>query len=199
MKLILATRNKGKISEFKELLKDTGFEITGIEQYPFLQEVAETGSTFAENAALKAEYVANATNILAVADDSGLAVDALNGAPGINSARFAGVHGDDQANNDKLLMLLAKVPPEQRTGRFCCAIAITPPGGATIIVEGVCEGTIASEPKGDKGFGYDPLFIPEGYKVTMGQMPDEEKNKISHRAKAVAKAHDIIGKVAKGR
>ncbi|MBS4026546.1 MAG: RdgB/HAM1 family non-canonical purine NTP pyrophosphatase [Clostridia bacterium] len=201
MKVVLATRNQGKVKEFRELLAELDIEIMGLDQFPQIGDIEETGLTFSENAALKAEIVTFSTGLPTVADDSGLEVDALGGAPGVNSARFAGVHGDDRANNEKLLELMSGVT-ELRTGRFRCAIAICVPAGKdteavtkiikTHIVEGSCEGKIGWKAVGQHGFGYDPLFIPDGYEITMGQMDDVEKNKISHRAKAVAKAIDIL-------
>jgi XTP/dITP diphosphohydrolase len=205
MKVVLATRNQGKVKEFRELLAELDIEIVGLDQFPQIGEIEETGLTFRENAALKAETVAYSTGLPAVADDSGLEVDALGGAPGVNSARFAGAHGDDRANNEKLLDLMNGAT-ELRTGRFRCAIAICIPAAKdteavtkiikTHIVEGNCEGKISWEAVGQHGFGYDPLFIPDGYEITMGQMGDVEKNKISHRAKAVAKAIVILKELA---
>jgi XTP/dITP diphosphohydrolase len=205
MKIVLATRNQGKAREFRELLAALNIEIVGLDHFPQIGEIEETGTTFRDNAALKAETVAARTGLPAMADDSGLEVDALGGAPGVNSARFAGAHGDDLANKQKLLDLMSGVADEFRTGRFRCAIAICIPDAKagdeavtistnahTHIVEGCCEGRIGWKAVGQNGFGYDALFIPDGYTVTMGQMEDGEKNKISHRAKAAAKALVVL-------
>lgn len=192
LKIVLATRNQGKVKEFRELLSSSHIEIVGLDKFPQVGEIEEIGATFKENAAIKAETVSKITGLPVVADDSGLEVDFLNGAPGVNSARFAGVHGNDEANNNKLLQLMDNVPLEKRTGRFVCAIAIAIPDSITHIVEGMCEGSIALETLGTGGFGYDPLFIPKDYQVTMGQMSKEEKNKISHRSKAVGKAVKVL-------
>ncbi len=194
--IVLATKNKGKIKEFSRLLADVEVEIMGMDSFPHIVPVEETGATFAENAILKAKQVAEETGLIAIADDSGLAVDCLDGAPGVYSARYAGEHGDDGANNHKLLEIMKNIPAERRQGRFHCAIAISLPGGQkTTVVEDVCQGSIAYKEEGDNGFGYDPLFIPDGFKKTMGQMEEDEKNKISHRAKAVAKAVAILKKL----
>ena len=193
--IVLATKNKGKIKEFSRLLADVEVEILGMDSFPHIVPVEETGATFAENAILKAEQVANETGLIAIADDSGLVVDCLDGAPGVYSARYAGDHGDDKANNLKLLAVMKNIPTDRRQGRFHCAIAISQPGGQTIVVEDVCQGCIAYKEEGDNGFGYDPLFIPDGFKKTMGQMEQDEKNKISHRAKAVAKAVATLKKL----
>ncbi|MBO8141774.1 MAG: RdgB/HAM1 family non-canonical purine NTP pyrophosphatase [Firmicutes bacterium] len=170
------------------LLAGLPARVVDLSAFPGAPEVEETGSTFAENARLKAEAAARHTGLWAVADDSGLVVDALGGRPGVLSARFAGPGATDEANNRLLLELLASVPPERRTARFVCAIAIAAPGGRTWVDEGVCEGLVAMAPRGDGGFGYDPLFVVAGLGKTFAELSTGEKNRISHRAKALAKA-----------
>lgn len=199
MKIVIATKNIGKLKEFKELISDEDIQLLDLSNFSEIGDIEETGNTFKDNAILKGEFVAKHTELIAVADDSGLEVDALQGQPGVLSARFAGAHGDDKANNAKLLTLMEQVPDEQRTARFHCAIAICLPSGENFTVEGICEGRIAWKEEGYQGFGYDPLFIPAGYHITMGQMSQEEKNKISHRSKAVAQAIDIINKLKKNK
>ena len=191
-KLVIASRNKGKISELRELLKGHNFEIYSLEDYPHITEIEETGNSFKENALIKARITAQKTGCLALADDSGLEVDALDGSPGIYSSRFAGPEKDDEANNRKLLSLLEGVPLEKRTARFRCVVAAVDPQGIEITTEGVCEGKIGFEPKGSHGFGYDPIFIVEEYGLTMAELGPEIKNKISHRAKAFAKMAAVL-------
>ena len=148
-------------------------------------EIIEDGTTFEENSYKKAFEIMKLTGMPSVADDSGLAVDALDGAPGVYSARFSGLDGDDKANNRKLLELLKDVTMEKRTARFVSVITLIFPDGKTIVCRGECEGHIMFEESGSNGFGYDPLFRPEGYEVSFGQLPAEEKNRISHRAKSL--------------
>ncbi len=183
-KLVAATKNFGKLKELKALLGDK-FDVVSMHEAGVDDEIEETGVTFEENAAIKAESLMKLVGCATVADDSGLEVDALNGAPGVYSARYIGVHGDDEANNDKLLKELENVPAP-RTGRFVCAIALARPGRETMIVRGACEGSIAFERKGNGGFGYDPLFECNQLNgKTFAQASDEEKNSISHRANAI--------------
>lgn len=184
-KLVVATRNQKKLRELAALLADLPVEVVGLDRFPGTPEVEETGTTFAENARLKALAAARSTGQWAVADDSGLEVDALDGRPGVRSARFAGPGATDEANNALLLQLLRDVPPERRRGRFRCAIAIASPTGETWVDEGVCEGVIAEAPRGEGGFGYDPLFIVPELGRTFAELPAEEKNRISHRARAL--------------
>lgn len=183
MKLLVATRNQGKILELRRMLGE--HELVGLgDDAP---EVEETGETFEANAVLKARAYAAHTGLPTLADDSGLEVDALGGAPGVHSARYAGVHGDDEANNDKLIEALSDVPDADRGGRFVCALAfVDPSDGTTNVVRGVIEGSLLRAPRGEGGFGYDPLFLPLGETRTTAEMPASEKNQISHRAKAVA-------------
>lgn len=190
--IVLASGNKGKIAEFQRLLDGMDIVVRPMNDYPEIGEIVEDGSTFAENALIKARVVAKATGKTALADDSGLMVDALDGAPGIYSARFAGEQGNDAANNEKLLTLLAEVPEEKRTGQFFCAIAIVLPDGREYTVEGVCPGKILRELRGAGGFGYDPLFYVEEYQKTFAELTMEEKNAISHRGRANQKAVEII-------
>ena len=186
-KLVLASRNKGKIEELKAFLAGLPWQVTALADYPDVPEVAEDGATFIENASKKASVVAKALGVWTLADDSGLTVDYLKGAPGVYSARFAGVHGDDQKNNEKLLNLLAGVPWPQRTARFHSALAFASPDGQVWTTEGQCEGVIALAPHGQGGFGYDPLFYLPELGLTMAELAEEEKNKISHRAVAMKK------------
>ncbi|MDN5381068.1 MULTISPECIES: XTP/dITP diphosphatase [Streptomyces] len=185
-RLILATRNTGKIAELRAILGDAGLphELVGTDAYPEIPDVKETGVTFAENALLKAHALARATGLPAIADDSGLCVDVLGGAPGIFSARWAGRHGDDQANLNLLLAQLADVPDEHRTAHFACAAALALPDGTERVVEGRLRGTLRHKPAGTNGFGYDPILQPEGETRTCAELSPEEKNAISHRGKA---------------
>ncbi len=187
-KLLLATRNKGKIEEFRRILEDIAagqIELVGLDQFPNLHDVDETGTTFEENALLKAREMCEASGIPAIADDSGLCVDYLNGDPGIFSARWAGSHGDDKANTAKVLASLADVPDEKRGAHFICVAALALPDGRTHVEEGKFEGWILHEPIGDQGFGYDPIFRPDGYAISSAQMSAEEKDAISHRGKSL--------------
>lgn len=192
MKLVLATRNRGKVRELGELVSPFGYEVVSLDHYPGVPEIIEDGTTFKENAVKKATTVARLTGQLALADDSGLEVDYLGGAPGVYSARFAGEGHDDRANNEKLLRLLEGVPPEKRTARFRCVVAVATPQGQVFTAEGSCEGIIAGEPRGEGGFGYDPLFYLPGYGKTFAQLDPAEKNRISHRARALALAREIL-------
>ena len=187
-KLLLATRNKGKIEEFRRILEDIAagqIQLVGLDQFPDLHDVDETGSTFEENALLKAREMCEASGIPAIADDSGLCVDYLNGDPGIFSARWAGSHGDDKANIAKVLTSLSDVPDEKRSAHFTCVAALALPDGRTHVEEGKFEGWILREAIGDQGFGYDPIFRPDGYSISSAQMSAEEKDAISHRGKSL--------------
>ncbi|MEU1334320.1 RdgB/HAM1 family non-canonical purine NTP pyrophosphatase [Streptomyces sp. NPDC005865] len=186
-RLILATRNAGKITELRAILADAGLdhELVGADAYPEIPDVRETGVTFAENALLKAHALARATGLPAVADDSGLCVDVLGGAPGIFSARWAGRHGDDQANLDLLLAQLGDIDaPEHRGAHFACAAALALPDGTERVVEGHLPGTLRHAPAGTGGFGYDPILQPDGETRTCAELTAAEKNAISHRGKA---------------
>ncbi|MEU1115755.1 MULTISPECIES: RdgB/HAM1 family non-canonical purine NTP pyrophosphatase [unclassified Streptomyces] len=186
-RLILATRNAGKITELRAILADAGLdhELVGADAYPEIPDVRETGVTFAENALLKAHALARATGLPAVADDSGLCVDVLGGAPGIFSARWAGRHGDDQANLDLLLAQLGDIDaPEHRGAHFACAAALALPDGTERVVEGHLPGTLRHAPAGTGGFGYDPILQPTGETRTCAELTASEKNAISHRGEA---------------
>lgn len=183
--LVAATRNFGKLKEIRALLSDR-FDILSAAEAGFDTDVDETGETFAENAVIKAKALMELTGCAALADDSGLMVDALNGRPGVYSARYCGVHGDDEANNDKLLKELENVPAP-RTARFVSAVALCRPGRDPLVTEGACEGKILFERRGNGGFGYDPLFASDDLDgVTFGEAPDAEKQRISHRSRAIA-------------
>lgn len=186
MTVVAATQNRHKIEEIEAITKEFDINIISRQEAgaPDI-EIVEDGTTFEENSYKKAFEIMKLTGIPSVADDSGLAVDALDGAPGVYSARFSGLDGDDKANNRKLLELLKDVTMEKRTARFVSVITLIFPDGKTIVCRGECEGHIMFEESGSNGFGYDPLFRPEGYEVSFGQLPAEEKNRISHRAKAL--------------
>jgi XTP/dITP diphosphohydrolase len=187
-KLLLATRNQGKIVEFRRILDAIApgeIELVGLDQFPDLHDVDETGTTFQENALLKAREMSEATGLPAIADDSGLCVDALNGDPGIFSARWAGEHGNDKANLEKVLTQLKEVPDEARTAYFICVAALYLPDGRTHCEEGRFLGTISHSPVGENGFGYDPIFQPAGLSISSAQMSPEEKDAMSHRGKAL--------------
>jgi len=186
--LLLATRNQGKIVEFRRILDEAApgaIELVGLDQFPNLHDVDETGSTFQENALLKAREMSEATGLPAIADDSGLCVDALNGDPGIFSARWAGVHGDDAANLAKVLSQLEGVEDSKRGAFFICVTALYLPGGQSHCEEGRFYGSILHQPVGTNGFGYDPIFAPQGMSISSAQMSAEEKDALSHRGKAL--------------
>ena len=183
--LIIATRNKHKAEEIARILPEQ-FELHTLAEYPDAPDPEETGRTFAENACIKAEAISACYPGLVVADDSGICVDLLSGMPGIMSARFAGTHGEDMENNRKLLRELAALPGQAPyTARYVCAISLARGGQEIARFEGRVEGRITLRPQGSGGFGYDPLFIPEGYCCTMAELSAEEKNRISHRARAL--------------
>jgi len=192
MRLILATRNQGKIKELVSLLSPLDLEVVSLSLYPEIPEIIEDGTTFVENAVIKAKTIALATGCLAMGDDSGLEVDYLNGAPGIFSARFAGEKSNDDANNSKLLKLLENVPWEERKARFICVVAIAIPSGRIFTAEGSCQGVIAFEQKGSGGFGYDPLFYVTEFGKTFAELEPAVKNTISHRARALTGAYKIL-------
>ncbi len=189
----MATRNQNKVEEINSKFAHLNhIEFRGISQYDNISEIEETGTTFTENALIKAREVSKLTGEIAMADDSGIVVDALNGEPGIYSARYGGAGLSDEDRTDLLLRNLEKIPRKQRTARFQCAIAIVVPHGKEFTTLGTCEGTIAMGKSGDMGFGYDPVFIPENHDITMAQMTMEAKNKISHRARALEMAESIL-------
>ena len=183
--IVLGSRNHKKIGEIRELLAPYSIPVIGVDQFPQLGEVVEDGHSFAENAEKKARETALATKHWVIAEDSGLCVDALNGAPGIYSARYAGQQGDDAANNEKLLAELSAVPTEKRTAHYVChAVLADPKGVIRASAEGRCCGRILTEYRGENGFGYDPLFLVPEYHLTFGQLPAVVKRHLSHRAKA---------------
>jgi XTP/dITP diphosphohydrolase len=192
--LLIATRNRGKLKEIKKLLANLPVKIIDLSQYPSIETVEESGNTFTDNATLKASGYAGQAGVLTLADDSGLMVDALDGAPGVHSARYAGEGASDGERTEKLLRALADVPQAQRTARFISVIAIAQNDGKIVNVSlGECEGQIAAEPLGAGGFGYDPIFIPVGSTLTFAQMESAEKDRISHRARALSKAAAFLG------
>ncbi len=184
IKLVFASRNAGKLREASALLAPLGFEVAPLADFTDA-DVEEDADTFAGNAEKKARAAVAATGLPALADDSGLEVDALDGAPGVRSARFAGAPHDDAANNALLLARLDAVPDAARTARFRCVVVYLEPGGAPRVAEGTCEGRILCAPRGAGGFGYDPLFLPDGQTRTMAELTVEEKNRLSHRARAL--------------
>jgi XTP/dITP diphosphohydrolase len=194
--LVLATRNRNKVREIKEILARTplSVNILSLADFPSLAPPQESGNSFSENAAAKAEYVARKTGKLVLADDSGLEVEALAGRPGVFSARFAGETATDKENNEKLLRLLADLPERRRLARFVCCIALSNPEGIIDVVEGRCSGSIVFKERGSSGFGYDPLFQPLEYNKTFAELPVDVKNRISHRAKALEKALMVLEK-----
>jgi XTP/dITP diphosphohydrolase len=187
-KLVLATRNSGKIIEFRRILEEIApgaVELISVNQFPDLVDVEETGSTFEENSLLKARYTAAATGLPAIADDSGLCIDALGGAPGIFSARWAGKHGDDRANLEKVLEQLKDVSEEKRGAHFLCVASLVLPDGREHVAEGRFDGSILRSAVGTNGFGYDPIFQPKGLAISSAQMSAEEKDLVSHRGKSL--------------
>lgn len=189
-RIVLATRNAHKVAEITRLLQlpEIALEAVGAE----VPDVAETGATFIENALIKARSVCAATGVAAIADDSGIAVDAMNGMPGIYSARWAGKHGADAENLALVLAQLGDVPDDRRGAQFVCAIAYVEPGGEEATFEGVVTGRVIREPRGANGFGYDPIFVPEGFDRTTAELSPAEKDAISHRARAVAALREFL-------
>ena len=185
MKLVIATQNKGKVAEFERLLGPKGIEVVSLLDYPDLPEVEETGDSFEANARLKAESIAKLLNLPVLADDSGLVVPYLNGAPGIYSARYAGQPKSDKANIDKLLREMSQARGDQRQAYFVTCLVLASPDHDSHVVEGRAYGTIALEPSGDSGFGYDPVFYVDQEGATFAQIPLSRKNQISHRANAI--------------
>ena len=195
--IVIATRNQHKFRELKALLRVPGIRWHSLQEFPRVREVKETGRTFDANARRKALAVAKATGCLALADDSGLEVDALGGAPGVRSARFAGGHGDDQTNNRKLLRLLGQRPLAQRRARYRCVLALAQPGRVIRIVDGDWKGWIAFRPAGSHGFGYDPVFLVPRLGKTVGQLPARVKQRLSHRAAAARKLRPVLRRLTK--
>lgn len=184
-KFIIASLNKGKLKEIKEILRDLPFEVLSMAEVGIQKEIDEYGSTFEENALIKARDIFDMTKKAVMADDSGLEVDYLDGAPGIYSARFAGEGASDEDKNNKLLRLLDGVPFEKRTARFVCVVAVILSENNFFTVKGTCEGYIGTKPIGENGFGYDPLFYMPEFKITTAQMNSIQKHQISHRGKAL--------------
>jgi XTP/dITP diphosphohydrolase len=197
MKILLATQNLGKVKELQELLRGEEIEVISLRDISNWEDVEETGETFAENAALKARVAAKRTGLVSLADDSGLEVDALQGAPGVYSARYAGEPKDDDRNNEKLLSELEGIPDEKRTARFRCALVVATPAGEEFLTQGTVEGCILNERRGKEGFGYDPLFFMPDFGRTMAELNVNQKNKLSHRAQAFQKAIPILKELKK--
>lgn len=190
--VLIATKNHGKAKEFEALFSPLGYKVKTLLDYPESIDVEETGATFDENAKLKAETIAKTFKVMTIADDSGLIVDALNGEPGVYSARYAGKDKNDEANIDKVLQKLEGVEMDQRTARFHCSLAVCVPGKDTVIVTGQCEGEITTERVGENGFGYDPIFWIEQKQRTLAQMTQQEKGAISHRGQAIQKLAQLL-------
>jgi XTP/dITP diphosphohydrolase len=197
-RVVLATRNAHKVAELNRILADAGFrgELAGLDQFPDAPDVPETGSTFADNALLKARAIAAYTGVPAVSDDSGLTVNALNGMPGILSARWAGKHGDDQANLALVLGQLADI--DGREGAFVCVAALALPDGREWTTTGVLPGSITRAPRGANGFGYDPIFVPDGMETTTAELPPQDKDAISHRGRAFRAIAPLIAALSAG-
>jgi XTP/dITP diphosphohydrolase len=193
-RLVLATRNAGKLAELQRLLAGAvpGVTVVGLRDVPEYPEAPETGATFAENALLKAREAVRYTGLPAVADDSGITVDALNGMPGILSARWSGRHGDDDANTALLLAQIADVPDERRGAAFVCAAALVTPEGHEEVLERQWRGRVVREPRGGNGFGYDPVFVPDGLELTSAELAPAEKDARSHRAQAFAALVPVV-------
>lgn len=195
MRIIAATQNSHKIKEMEAITKQFGMEIISQKEAGFEPvDIEEDGNSFEENSAIKAKAICQRTGEPSIADDSGLAVDALDGAPGIYSARYAGENADDSENNAKLLAALKETPPINRTGKYVSVITLAYPDGRTLVARGECTGTLLFSPRGEGGFGYDPLFIPDGSDETFAEMSAEEKNRISHRAKALNGLKELLEK-----
>ncbi|AOT69786.1 XTP/dITP diphosphatase [Geosporobacter ferrireducens] len=199
-KLVIASKNKHKIEEIKDILSAFNFNILSMDEAGLTNlDVVEDGETFEENSMKKADAVMMVTNCIALADDSGLEVDILDNQPGVYSARFSGEGANDQKNNEKLLERLQEVPMDKRQGRFVSVISLAFPDGRKVSVRGECSGMIGFEPKGDHGFGYDPLFIVPEYGKTFAELGEEIKNKISHRAKALEKLQEELKQIVGGK
>lgn len=197
MQLLIASGNRHKVAEIAEMLKDTPWQVVSLADFPELELPPEDADTFAGNAYIKAAAAAKATGLWTLADDSGLAVDFLDGAPGVYSARYAGEQKNDDANNQKLLAAMQDCPEDQRTARFICSLSLVAPDGRKYAAEGRCEGSIGYVECGNLGFGYDPLFVMADGKKTMAELTMEEKNLVSHRAAALSKMQKILVEIAK--
>lgn len=194
--MLIATGNEGKLREYEQLLADLPLSFTYLSREAITAEVEETGQDYTENAVRKAQEYARISGLLTLADDSGLEVDALGGEPGVHSARYAGPDATDEDRYRLLLDRLRDVPPGDRSARFRCVIAVVDLEGQTYTAEGVCDGEIAFGPEGDGGFGYDPVFFLPEYDRTMAQLPAEQKNRISHRARAAQKIRPVLESIA---
>lgn len=197
MQLLIASGNRHKVAEIAELLRDTPWQVVSLADYPEVELPPEDADTFAGNAYIKAAAAAKATDLWTLADDSGLCVDYLDGAPGVYSARYAGEQKDDDANNAKLLAAMADCPDAERTARFMCALSLVSPAGEEYCAEGRCEGRIGYEGRGTMGFGYDPLFIMADGEHTMAELDMAAKNLVSHRAAALRQMREILVDIAK--
>ncbi|QVL31852.1 RdgB/HAM1 family non-canonical purine NTP pyrophosphatase [Telmatocola sphagniphila] len=196
-KLVLGTKNKKKLTELKDLLADLPFEVLDLSPWPDVPDVEETGTTFEENARLKATGFARSVREYVLAEDSGLVVPALKGAPGVYSARYGGTHGNDAANNTRLLAELKDIPPEKREAYYVCTAALADPEGNVLVVtEGRCHGRIVSDYRGGGGFGYDPLFLVPEYHQTFGELSLRVKQALSHRAKAVSQLRPVLRRLS---
>ena len=198
IRIVLATRNRHKVRELKRLLAVRGIRWQSLEQFPGVRPARETAATFDGNAIKKAAAVARQTGRLALADDSGLEVDSLGGAPGVRSARFAGPRGDDRANNEQLLRRLGGVPARRRGARYRCSLALADPSGAVVLTRGTWRGRIGTVPAGRQGFGYDPLFIVPGFGRTVGQLSPAVKGRLSHRAAAARRMRRVLERLLGG-
>jgi XTP/dITP diphosphohydrolase len=194
-RLLVATTNRGKVAEYSSLLDGLDIEMITLDQAGIRQEAREDHNTFAENARSKAEFYAGLSGLLTLADDSGLEVDALGGEPGVRSSRYAGDNATDSDRVNFLLNKLKGVPPEKRQARFKCVTAIAAPGGYLKLVSGECEGFIALEPRGENGFGYDPIFYLPQYGKTIAEISPGLKNEISHRGRAAKKAREVLARI----
>ena len=194
MEIVIATKNKGKVREISHFFKDTDISFKSLNDYPEIPEIIEDGNTFEENAIIKAKTTAEILDKTVIADDSGLQVDYLNGRPGVYSSRYSGINADDRSNRIKLLNELNKEKnPLKRKARFVCSMVLWDSREGLIFkTSGICEGTIGFEEKGEGGFGYDSIFIPSGFEKTMAQLTNDEKNRISHRGKALLNLSDFL-------
>ncbi|WP_341202348.1 XTP/dITP diphosphatase [Planomicrobium okeanokoites] len=183
--IIIATKNKGKAKDFEQLLEPMGYKVLTLHNVAPHMDVEETGETFEANAILKAEAIAQELQATVIADDSGLEIDALDGEPGVYSARYSGDERNDESNIDKVLQKMVQVPNSEKTARFRCVLALASPGKETILFEGTCEGLITDERKGENGFGYDPIFYVPALDKTMAEMKPSEKASVSHRGNAI--------------
>ena len=194
--LLLGTRNPGKVIEITSILADSGWSFSSLQEFPHVGEAEENFTTFAENAIAKAQFYSAATGLFALADDSGLEVEALGGAPGVFSARYAGADASDADRRTLLLSELARLGDIDRRARFVAIVAIATPEGEVLnLSEGICNGTITFAPRGTGGFGYDPLFVPDGYNQTSAELPDTIKNQISHRARALMGTREFLSQL----